>query len=482
MPNTTIQVSEVFEPLFTSDFQNFILPGGRVSGKSKTTEILLGIHTAIKPNEDIVVARASYGSISDTVYNEAIEVIESIPAFEGEFFYRKSPLRIVRKATGATIYFMGIGGSIDRTKGFKPKHPVGLVILEETQELRTKELLDQTMASLRRRFGDHCKVVIVFNPPAQSLHWINVWRLEKEKDPDYCIIHSTYMDILPFLSDRDLKEIRKYKYENEAYYEYMYEGIPTGSLGSVYPMFNPKKHIITIQQFNQCLEKGLKIVGCVIGGDGAVTHDATAFVPMLLLSNGQAAIGPIFYHNPQTDGVIGFHKLVQDYLLNWFEQLCKRFNLGSIIEMRQHPGMQVKPIWMRIDSASPDLIAECRFFMSDRVDIGPIKKASVFEMVSVVQSSLSNDNIVVIDFGGYYNYHINKFVQKEVNLLAEQLNLLIWNEQQTNYDSLVPNDVADAFTYGDYFWYSNQENIQYFNIVKMNQLSNKLISDIINEK
>jgi len=144
--------------------------------------------------------------------------------------------------------------------------------------------------------------------------------------------------------------------------------------------------------------------------------------------------------------------------------------------------MQTKPIWMRIDSASPDLIAECRFFMSDRCDIGPIKKASVFEMVSVVQSSLSNDNIVVIDFGGYYNYHTNKFVQKEVNLLAEQLNLLIWNEQQTNYDPLVPNDVADAFTYGDYFWYSNQENIQYFNIVKMNQLSNKLISDIINEK
>ena len=484
MPDSTvIQVSDVFEPLFTSDFLNFVLPGGRVSGKSKTTEILVGIHTAMKPDEDVVIARASYGSIADTVYNEAVEVLDSIPAFENEFLYRKSPLRIIRKSTNATIYFMGIGGSIDRTKGFKPKHKVGLVILEETQELRTKELLDQTMASLRRRFGDDCKVVIVFNPPAQALHWINVWKIDKEKDPDYCVIHSTYMDILPFLSDRDVKEIRKYKYENEAYYEYMYEGIPTGCLGSVYPMFNPKKHIITPQQFDLAMAKGeLKILGCVIGGDGAVTHDATAFTPMLLLSNGQVAIGPIFYHNPQTDGVIGFHKLVQDNLLRWFDELCRRFHLGTVQEMRLHPGMAFKPIWFRIDSASPDLIAECRFFLSDRADIGPIKKASVFEMVSVVQSSLSNDNVVIIDYGGYYNYQINKWVQKEVNLLAEQLNMLIWNEQQTNYDPIVPNDVADSFTYGDFFWYTNQENIQYFNIAKMNRLQNKLIYDIINDK
>ena len=139
-----IQIAEKFLPLFNSDYLNFILPGGRASGKSKTTEILAGVITATKPNEDIVIARASYGSIGDSVFNETCEVIESIPAFENQFVFRKSPYRIIRKANQATIYFMGIGGSTERTKGFKPLHKVGLVILEETQELRSREHLETT--------------------------------------------------------------------------------------------------------------------------------------------------------------------------------------------------------------------------------------------------------------------------------------------------------------------------------------------------
>ena len=484
MPSsTTIEVAEVFEPLFTSDILNYILPGGRVSGKSKTTEILVGITTAIKPNEDIVIARASYGSIADSVYNETVEVIESIPAFENEFLFRKSPLRIVRKSTESTIYFMGIGGSTDRTKGFKPKHKVGLVVLEETQELKSKEHLDQTMASLRRRFGDDCRVVIVFNPPAQSLHWINLWTKEKKNDNDYCVIHSTYEDILPFLSDRDVKEIRKYMFENKNYYDYIYGGIPTGMLGSVYPMFNPNVHVITPQEFDRCLESNkIRIVGCVIGGDGAVTHDDTAFVPQLLLSNGQTVIGPIFCHKPPIDGVIGSHQLVQNYLTKWFDMICQRFHLGTIKEKREHPGARLLPIWFRIDSASTDLIQECRFFFGDRADINPIQKKTVMEMVAVVQSSIANDNVIVIDYGGYFDYHINRWVQRDTNLLVEQIMTLIWNEQQTNYDPIVPNDVCDAFTYGDFFWYSNQENIQFFNILKMNNMTNITIRDILTNR
>lgn len=480
MPSNTIEVAEVFEPLFMSDIFNFILPGGRVSGKTKTSQILAGIHTALKPDEDIVIARASYGSIADTVYNETKEVLESIDAFNNDFIYRKSPLRIIRQSTKAAIYFMGIGGSIDRTKGFKPEHKVGLVILEETQELKSREHLDQTMASLRRRFGEDTKVVIVFNPPAQQLAWINVWCEQKKKDNDYCVIHSTYMDILPFLNDRDVKEIRKYYYENKEYHDYIYGGIPTGGYGSVYPMFRKDKHVITAQEFDRLMERGqIKILGCVIGGDGAVTHDSTAFVPQLLLSNGQTVIGPIFCHDPKIDAVIGFHQLVQNLLSKWFDELCRRFHLGTTQEKRMYPNIKLLPIWMRVDSASPDLIQECRFFFGDRVDIGPIKKATVFEMVSVVQSSIANDNVIIIDYGGYFDYYQNKWIKTETNLLAEQISLLIWNEQQNNYDPIVPNDICDAFTYGDYFWYSNQENIQYFNIVKLNKMTNVLISDIL---
>ena len=372
MPNNnTIEVAEVFEPLFMSDVLNFVLPGGRVSGKSKHTEILVGLQTGLKPNEDIVIARASYGSIADSVYNETVEVLDSIPAFEDEFLFRKSPLRIIRKKTDATIYFMGVGGSTDRTKGFKPKHKVGLLIIEEAQELKSKEHLDQTMASLRRRFGEDCKVVVIFNPPAQSLHWINLWAKEKKSDPDWCVIHSTYEDILPFLSDREVKEIRKYMFENKTYYDYIYGGIPTGMLGSVYPMFNADLHLIPYEKRETSkILKDFRICGVIIGADGAVTHDATALVPMFLMSNGQAAIGKVFYHDPLENGVKGSYLLVENEISRWFKELRVENHLDNFNDY-----MSSVPIIFVVDSAATELIQSLNYYFVIEQLFMQLKKA-----------------------------------------------------------------------------------------------------------
>ena len=461
MPNTKIQVGEVFEPLFTGGFLNYILPGGRVSGKTKTTEILVGIHTALKPNEDIVIARASYGSIADTVYNETKEVLESIPAFEDEFIYRKSPLRIMRKNTDATIYFMGVGGSIDRTKGFKPRNKVGLVIIEETQELKTKELLDQTMASLRRRFGEDTKVIIVFNPPAQSLHWINVWKKEKEHDSDYCVIHSTYLDILPFLSDREIKEIRKYMFDNKPYYDYMYGGIPTGLMGSVYPMFNADLHMVKYEQRESSkILQDFRIVGCIIGCDGAVTHDSTALVPLFIMSNGQAVVGKIFYHNPIDNGVKGSYPLCENEISRWFKELREENNLDNPYDY-----MDSVPIIFVVDSAATDLQQSLNYYFGNRALIYAIKKGTIPQMVGVVQNAIAKNIITIYDYNGYFNYTQNKWIQYE-NLLAYQLQTLIWNEKETGYDDIVPNDVSDAFTYSVYYWFKQAENIVWIDEIK----------------
>ena len=100
-------------------------------------------------------------------------------------------------------------------------------------------------------------------------------------------------------------------------------------------------------------------------------------------------------------------------------------------------------------------------------------------MVGVCQSALMNDNIIIIDYGGYYNYIQNKFVPTHTNILQEQLESLIWNDTQTKYEDSIPNDISDSWTYGVNFWYSNQENIQYFNLLKVNNIQNSLISDIL---
>ena len=471
--------------IMESDKTNFLLYGGRLGGKTNNTSKIAVITMLMEPYFDVVVARVSYGSLGDSSYAELAAAIDDMGEnVSEEFHLKRSPLRIERKGESGTIYFIGYGGSnTSRTKSIKTKHKIKIVILEETQELKDEQNLNEAMASFRRHFGDNVKVFILGNPRPQMAHWFSKMIEEKKYDPDWEVINVTYLDILPFINDYDLKEILKTKMNDEDYYRWFYLGEMTGGFGAVYPMFKPEKHVITASEWSKIQERTkIRPIACCIGVDGAVNNDCSAAVPIILLNNGQAVIGPIFYHNPIQDGALGYHQLVQDRFLYWFEDLCKRFHMGSLLEFRQHPYMQKLPIFIRVDSAAADLIAELRFFASDRCDIQPVKKTNVPDMVSTVQSAILNNNLLVIDYGGYYNYTKNKWLKLKQNILVEQIMSLVWNEKQDNYDPIVPNDVCDAFTYGTISWYKNPENIQYFNIAKLMNRQTVLIKDILNVK
>ena len=482
---------KVAMPYFCKDIMestclNYLLYGGRLGGKTNNTAKIAILMMLANPYHDVMVARVSYGSLGDSSYAELSAAIQDMGENVAEEFHlKKSPLRIERKGNSGSIYFVGYGGSnTSRTKSIKPKHKLIAVIMEETQELKDEQNLNEALASFRRHYAaEGTKVFIMGNPRPQMAHWFSKLIEAKRYDADWKVMNVTYMDILPFINDYDLKEILKTKMNDEAYYRWFYLGEMTGGFGSVYPMFRPEKHVITSKDWALIQEKTrIRPVACVIGIDGAVNNDCTAAVPLLLLNNGQSVVGPIFYHNPNQDGALGYHQLVQDRLLYWFEDLARRFHMGSLLEVRAHPYMQKLPVFITVDSAAADLIAECKFFMSDRCDITPVKKSTVQDMVSTVQSAILNDNIIIIDYGGYYNYTKNRWIKLKTNLLVEQITSLVWNEKQDNYDPIVPNDVSDAGTYAIIKWYKNQENIQYFNIAKMRNGQTLLIRDILNSK
>lgn len=480
-----VRLPLVFKQIQECDKNNMILYGGRLGGKTNNTAKIALLEMLANPYHDVVVARVSYGSLADSSYAEVEAAINDMgDNIAEEFHLKKSPLRIERRGNSGTIYFIGYGGSnTSRTKSFKPKHPIKVVILEETQELKDEQNLQEALASLRRHYGKNVRVYILGNPKPQKAHWFSKLIDEKEYDPDWAVFNLTYKDILPFINDYDLREILKTKIVDYEYYKWFYLGERTGGFGAVYPMFRSEKHVITASQYDQIIERtNIRPIGAIIGGDGAVNRDCTSFVPLILLSNGQTVVGPIFYHNPVDDGVIGYHQLVQNLLQLWLEDITGMFHMGTLREVRSHPYMKCLPIWMFIDSAAPDLIQECRFFLSDRCSINPVKKDNVPQMVSTVQSAILNENVIVIDYGGYKSYTKQKWIKTKTNLLAEQWETLTWNEKQDNYDPIIPNDVSDAATYGIVSWFKNQENIQYFNIAKIRGKQMRLIRDIITPK
>ena len=480
-----IPIPYAYKEVLDTTKSEILLYGGRLGGKSANTARIAVLMMLMNPGMDVIVARASYGSMGDSSYEEFSQAIREMGEdIFGQFRFKRSPLRIERRNDGGTIYFLGYGGSnMSRTKSIKTKHPVICSIFEETQELKERRNLDEALASFRRRYGEGVKQIIMGNPPPADAHWFNVYIEHKKQDPDWIVKRVTWLDILDFINDYDLREILKCKIDEPDYYNWFYMGESGSGLSGVFPMFRERKHVLSALRFDNIRGRyPIKIMACVIGGDGAVNRDATAFVPQLILNNGQSVIGPIFYHNPKEDGQMSYHQLVQDHVNRWLDELCRRYHLGSPREIREHPTMERIPIFMRIDSAAPDLIQECKFFFGDRVDVGPIRKGSVMEMVGITQSAISNDNIVVLDYGGYYSYVKNLWIKKDKNILAEQIMSLIWNEKQNNYDPIIPNDVCDAFIYGTLFWYGNQENIQYFNILKTRNIPNMLLRDIIEKE
>ena len=477
-----ITIPAAFREVLETSKSQILLYGGRVGGKSNNTAIIAVLLMLTHPERDVIVARASYGSMGDSSYEEFDKALKSMgdDVYE-RFEFRKSPLRIVHKTDGSTIYFLGYGGSnMARTKSIKTKHPIICAIFEETQELKEKRNLDEALASFRRNYGPEVKQIIMGNPPQADGHWFNQMVRLSKKDRDWLTKKVTWLDIVDFINDYDLREIIKTKVTAPDYYNWFYMGESGAGFTNIYPMFREERHLITALRFDRLRARyPLKILACMIGGDGAVTRDSTAFVPHLILNNGQSVIGPIFYHNPKESGVLGYHQLVQDHVCRWVDDLCRRYALLSPAEYRRDKSLAGVPMFMRVDSAAPDLIRELKFFLGDRIDIRPIQKKSIMEMVGVCQSAIANDNIIVLDYGGHYDYVFNKWVPTEKNILVEQIEGLLWNERQNGYDPVIPNDVSDAFTYGTLSWYENQENIQYFNILKTKAIPNMLIYDIL---
>ena len=141
-----ITIPYAFKEILETIKNQIVLYGGRLGGKSSNTAIIavLMMMRSQEPR-DVIVARASYGSMQDSSYEEFDQAIATMGSEVHDLFsFYKSPLRIVYKPNKSTIYFIGYGGSnMSRTKSIKTKHPIICIIFEETQELKEKRNLDE---------------------------------------------------------------------------------------------------------------------------------------------------------------------------------------------------------------------------------------------------------------------------------------------------------------------------------------------------
>lgn len=444
-----MRVLKTYEEIFTTKKPYILLKSGRLAGK--TYAVSQKIMTKfIEEDGDIIVFRSNLSDIKQSIMQEILN------RFQEEDLYdiietRSRPIMIINKLNDNVIYFLGIGGSdIHRTKGFQAHKKVSLVVGEELQQVPGIGHLKEATATFVRSFKENTQSIYMFNPPRLASHWMNEYFRLKQYDDDYLCLHTSYQDIARELPPQALREILLEKKINPSNYKWQFLGLTEGLFGAVYSSFNREKHLVSEETIRKLIKK-VGVHQLLIGVDPASTIDSTAFIPYLLLKNGQGIVLNYFYHDPKQYGHINNHRL-SPIIKRWLEEdILDRWGLS-----RYHRVDMV----FDTNAVSNDLRNQLAYLLDTNFALQGYSQKNVIEMADIVQNALGRNAVLILDEGGYFEYSTRNFVYGK-HPLVQQLEQVIWNEDGSGFEKKIPNDCTDALTYVLAFIYKNPANLHF---------------------
>lgn len=445
----TIKIAKPYDRLLTTDKTTCIMYSPRISGKSYALGQVVYIYANQYPDHDMIVTRAHYNSLEDSLYNEIIAYAETagVPDF---YIPLKSPLRI-KTRKGNTIYFKGIGGSdYSRSKGFKGLNPISLIICDETQQLKDEQSLRQAIATFVRSVDPEIKsrIVLAGNPEMVKAHWWNAYCRKYRFAGVYEFIDANYMNIRKYLSRVTLEEIENERKYNPLMYKFLYLGELDDLAGGAYGQFKRDRHYISIQEW-QKETAGQRLCYIIWGGDGAITHDSTGIVPIGIYSNGRGYVLERFYYDPLSTGVILAPSQITDLINIYIEQMCKKYDIYG----------EGVGSYFAIDCAAADLVTQLRYNINGYHIVKGFTGKNIIQNNAVVNNCFAKNMIKIVDFGGYYDFYANRWTPTTADTepLIYQLESVVWKNYKL--DPEIPNDYTDALTYGANVYFNNPDNL-----------------------
>lgn len=444
-----IEMAQPYPRILTTDKTTVVMYSPRISGKSFALGQTVYLFANKYPKHDIVVTRAHYNSLEDSLYNEILGFAEA-QGITDFYIPLRSPLRI-KTRKGNTIFFKGIGGSdYSRSKGFKGTKPLSLIICDEAQQLKDEQSLRQAIATFIRSVDSsiNSKIIIAGNPEMVKAHWWNAYCRKYRFAGVYEFIDANYLSIKKYLSPVTLEEIENERKYNPQMYKFLYLGELDDLAGGAYAQFKRDKHYISVSQW-QRETAGQRLCYIIWGGDGAITHDSTGIVPIAVYSNGRGYVLERFYYNPQDTGVILAPSQITEMIVRYVDEMCKRYDIYE-----QNVGS-----YFAIDCASADLITQLRYQIYGYHIVKGFTQKNVINNNSVVNNCFAKNMIKIVNFGGYNDFYYNRFVPTTADTepLIYQLESVVWKDYKL--DPAIPNDYTDALTYGANVYFNNPDNL-----------------------
>lgn len=222
-----MQISDKFQPLWTSDSRYFILTGGRGSAKSFTTAVRM-LDLTYEPGEKILYTRYTLTSAATSIIPEFVEKIDLLGSQDD---FRITKDEIYNLTTGSSIIFKGIRTSSgNQTAALKSLQGITCWVLDEAEELTDEATFDKIDLSVRVQ-GRQNRVVLILNPTTKE-HWIykRFFRDALVKaggnltKAETTYIHTTYKDNIKNLPESFIKTIMDMKRKRPDKYQHQILG------------------------------------------------------------------------------------------------------------------------------------------------------------------------------------------------------------------------------------------------------------------
>ena len=240
----------LFDDVCDGKYREYLLRGGRGSGKSTTIAIIV-IFLLLTHKYTCAVAimkqqvRLRYGAFA--LYRDAISIL----GLDGLFKISLSPMVITFKPTGQFILFRGLDEA-GKTKGIATgikKYYFAFVHFEELDQFYGMDEVNESLDSIVRG-GDKSCIFYCYNPPANKFNWCNEW--SHEIIEGRFVHYSSYLDMpKELLGQAFIDRAEAAKEYNEKKYRNVYLGEETGTDGCVFE--NLEERTITdeeIKDFN----------------------------------------------------------------------------------------------------------------------------------------------------------------------------------------------------------------------------------------
>ena len=236
---SAVRLSEIIPPHFyeahryikNHEYTEYVLPGGRGSCKSTFVSEEIPLLMIRNPDMHGLVLRRFGNTLKDSVFNQIIWSIDKL-GLASKFKTSLSPMKIVYKPTGQTIFFRGLDDPL-KMKSIKPPFGyIGILWFEELDQFEGEAQIRSVEQSAKRG-GQKYYIFKSFNPPISAANWANKYALESK--PGKIVIKSDYRTVpREWLSEDFIEDAEHLKIKNPRAYEHEYLGIPTGTGGNVF--------------------------------------------------------------------------------------------------------------------------------------------------------------------------------------------------------------------------------------------------------